>query len=297
MSYRYITSCPVCENKEFSEFLACTDFFTTSETFDLKRCDKCQFVFTQNFPSETIIGKYYDVPEYVSHSDTKKGIVNYLYHFARRFMLKRKMSLITKVSKMNSGNILDYGCGTGYFLNEMAKNGWKTTGIEKSDLAREFALNEFGLEINEPSFLSKMEDKSCDVVTLWHVLEHIENFDTLLSELKRVLKPDGTLILALPNSSSFDARHYREYWAAFDVPRHLWHFTPKTIALVGEKHNMKIVGAKAMPLDSFYISIMSEQNRGSRFAFVKGICVGLIANIVSLANISNQSSLIYLFKK
>lgn len=297
MPYHFTKSCPICEHKEFTEFLTCTDFFTTSETFDIKRCNQCSFLFTQNFPSEAIIGKYYEVPEYVSHSDTKKGIVNYLYHLARRYMLTRKANLVESISGSTNGDILDYGCGTGYFLQTMGNRGWKITGIEKSDSARAFAGKEFNLSINEPDFLTIIPDESCDVITLWHVLEHIENLEFLLMQLKRIMKPNGSIIFALPNSDSYDAKYYGEYWAAFDVPRHLWHFSPKTIQLLGEKHQLKLVKQKGMPLDAFYISMLSEKNKGAKFAFLKGMLVGLAAFVASLRDPNNHSSMIYILKK
>lgn len=297
MSYHFTKSCPVCEHKEFTEFLTCTDFFTTSETFDIKRCNKCGFLFTQNFPSEAIIGKYYDVPDYVSHSDTKKGIVNYLYHQARRFMLNQKASLIEKMCGGSKGTILDYGCGTGYFLQTMERNGWESIGIEKSSTARDFTAREFGLITHDPDYLTSLPDASFDAITLWHVLEHIENPDQLIIQLKRVLKPSGKLIFALPNSESYDAKHYGEYWAAFDVPRHLWHFSPSTITKLGENHRLKLVSQKGMPLDAFYISMLSEKNKGAKLSFIRGMFTGLMALIASLNDSQKYSSIIYVFSK
>jgi len=297
MPHHFTTSCPVCNHRKFKAFLTCTDFYATSETFDIKRCVNCDFLFTQNFPSESIIGKYYEVQDYISHSDTKKGIVNYLYHLARRYMLKRKANFVEKVCGSKEGSLLDFGCGTGYFLYTMHKRGWKSIGVEKSSKGREFAIREFGLQVNDTSFLSSIADESCEVVTLWHVLEHIEDLEGLLTQLKRVLKPNGTLILALPNSASYDANHYREYWAAYDVPRHLWHFTTKTISLLCEKNKLEVVCQKGMPLDAFYISILSEKNKDSKFAFLRGIYIGFLAYFASRKDISKQSSVIYVLKK
>ncbi|MFZ4457262.1 MAG: class I SAM-dependent methyltransferase [Bacteroidales bacterium] len=297
MPHHLTKSCPICDHNEFSEFLTCTDFFTTGETFDLKRCKNCGFLFTQNFPSEAIIGKYYEVPDYVSHSDTKTGIVNYLYHSARKLMLKLKANRVIKSSGVQTGTVLDYGCGTGYFVREMESRSWNSIGIEKSYAAREFAQSAFNSTFYEPEYLMSVADESCDVVTLWHVLEHVEHLDLLIEQLKRVLKPNGVLVLALPNAESFDAKYYREYWAAYDVPRHLWHFSAKTVSLLCDKHTLKLVDSKGMPLDAFYISMLSEKNRGARFSFLKGMWVGAHAFVSSLSDKSKYSSMIYIIKK
>lgn len=297
MPHHLTKFCPICGHKEFSEFLTCTDFFTTGETFDLKRCESCGFLFTQNFPAEAIIGKYYEVPEYVSHSDTKTGIVNYLYHLSRNWMLKRKANRVIQAAGIAQGTILDYGCGTGYFVREMEQRGWSAIGIEKSDAARDFAKSKFNSELQPLDQLDAIPDESCDVITLWHVLEHVENLELLVAEIKRVLKPSGVLILALPNSESYDAHYYGEYWAAFDVPRHLWHFSPNTIKLFCEKYGLKLQQSKGMPLDGFYISMLSEKNKGAQFSFLKGMWVGLRAIVSTMSDKSKYSSMIYIIKK
>lgn len=297
MEYQCIESCPICEKTTFSDHLICTDYFATNETFELKKCNSCGFVFTQNFPIERFIGKYYEVPNYISHSDTKTGIVNYLYHFARNFMLKRKCGLVVSESKLAKGSILDYGAGTGYFLNTIHQLGWEALGIEKSATGRDFAKKEFSLDLKTPEELSLLPGESFDVITLWHVLEHIENLEEVLLQFKHILKPNGVLIVAVPNSESYDADYYKEEWAAYDVPRHLWHFSSKTIELLTQKMGFKLISKRGMPLDAFYISMMSEKNKGNKFAFISGMMVGLRAFVASFTNTDKSSSVIYTFKK
>jgi 2-polyprenyl-3-methyl-5-hydroxy-6-metoxy-1,4-benzoquinol methylase len=297
MNYRFVESCPVCNDKSFSDFIICKDYFSSLETYGLKRCVGCGFLFTQNVPTEDKIGKYYESPNYISHTDTKKGIVNYLYHFARQFMLQKKCSLVSKVSGLKSGSLLDYGSGTGYFLNAMSQKGWQTLGIEKSDVGREFSKSEFGITIQEPSYLASIEAESYDVISLWHVLEHIEDLNAFMQELIRILKPSGTLVIAVPNSESYDAIHYGKFWAAYDVPRHLWHFSPDTVSLLAKKHLLKIIDLKGMPFDAFYISMMSEINKRANFTFLRGVIGGLIATIQSCTQVTKQSSIIYILKK
>lgn len=297
MEYQCIESCPICEKTTFSDHLICTDYFATNETFELKKCNSCGFVFTQNFPNERFIGKYYEVPNYISHSDTKTGFVNYLYHFARNFMLKRKCGLVVSESKLSEGSVLDYGAGTGYFLNTIRQCGWDALGIEKSAIGRDFAKQEFGLDLKAPEELSLLPDESYDVITLWHVLEHIENLEEVLLQFKHILKPNGVLIVAVPNSESYDANYYKEEWAAYDVPRHLWHFSSKTMELLTQKMGLELISKRGMPLDAFYISMMSEKNKGNKFAFISGMMVGLRAFVASFTNTDKSSSVIYIFKK
>lgn len=297
MKISSVTSCPICENTEFSGFLTCSDHYVTKEVFQLNKCNNCGFVFTQDFPSESYIGSYYETSDYISHSNTKKGLVNFLYHYARSYMLQRKCNLIQEVSEVKQGTILDYGCGTGFFLNAIRQTGWKTIGIEKSPSARVFSKKEFNLEVLAPETLSNIASASCDVITLWHVLEHIEDLNGMMIELKRILKPSGRLILALPNAGSYDALHYREYWAAYDVPRHLWHFTPRTLFSLAQKHDFQLVGKKGMPLDAFYISMLSEKYKKNSFAFVRGFFIGLKGLISSWKDTALNSSVIYILKK
>ncbi len=289
--------CPVCSNNNFSPFLNCTDYFVSGEEFQIKKCNSCGFKITENIEDEENIGSYYQSEEYISHSNTSKGLVNSIYHSVRKYMLDRKRALVEKVSKKEKGSILDIGTGTGFFINEMRQKGWATTGTEKSNEAREFSKNEFGLNIFPTEQLFKFKDSMFDVITLWHVLEHIHKLSENLVTFNNMLKKDGKLIIAVPNSSSYDAKHYSKYWAAYDVPRHIWHFEPEQMELLGKKFGFTLLGIRSMPFDSFYVSMLSEKYKKSRFSFMKGMFHGTISWITSLLKPSLCSSVIYIFEK
>jgi SAM-dependent methyltransferase len=292
-----VPQCPVCDNDNFLPFITCTDFFVTGEEFNLKKCSNCGFIITENIEDEENIGRYYQSENYISHSNTSKGLVNAVYHQVRRYMLRRKRRMVEKAAGMQNGRILDIGTGTGYFLNEMNHFGWKVTGIEKSADARKFAKNEFNLKIQEPDELFRMNKNTFHVITLWHVLEHIHKLEDNMKSFSQILKPEGKLIMAVPNATSYDARHYREFWAAYDVPRHIWHFGPDQMKQFGEKYGFKLIRTAPMPFDSFYVSILSEKYKNSRFAFIKGIFHGKISWLKSLFNKNRCSSVIYAFEK
>jgi 2-polyprenyl-3-methyl-5-hydroxy-6-metoxy-1,4-benzoquinol methylase len=284
--------CPLCNAEHLAEFLKAKDHLLTSESFTLNKCQACGFVFTQNTPSSEEIGKYYQSQDYVSHSDTRKGLMNRLYHLGRTFMLGKKHRMVDKLA--NGKKLLDIGCGTGYFPAYMKQKGFKVAGVEVDSKAREFARKEFGLAVYSPDeFLNHEIEGDFDVITLWHVLEHLDDFDHYMEKMLEQLSPEGSLVIALPNCSAFDARHYKEFWAGYDVPRHLWHFTPSTFKILVEKHGLKISKMKRLPLDPFYNSMLSEKYKGNKLYFLFGIIIGKIAYLESLFDIKKSSSVVY----
>jgi SAM-dependent methyltransferase len=297
MSKFNVLQCPVCDGNSFKPFLTPTDFFVSGENFVIKECCTCGFKITENIEDEENIGRYYQSEEYISHSNTAKGLVNSVYHAVRKYMLGRKRRLVEKATSLKTGQILDVGTGTGFFLNEMKENGWQVTGTEKSSDARDFAKKEFNLDNLPSEELFTLKDKSFDVITLWHVLEHIHLLNENMETFHRLLKEKGKLIIAVPNHESFDAIHYREFWAAFDVPRHIWHFAPKQMKLLGEKHGFKLSTIQTMPFDSFYVAMLSEKYKKSKLALFKGIYFGKISWLNSILNPEKCSSVIYVFQK
>lgn len=292
-----IQLCPVCDKSEFALFLTCTDYFVSGEEFKIKLCKTCGFKITENIENEENIAHYYKSENYISHSNTTKGLVNVVYHQVRKYMLGRKRRLIKKVTALQKGHILDIGTGTGFFLNEMRKSGWQVKGIEKSEDARKFAESELNL-INQPSEeLFNLKDKSYDVISLWHVLEHIHQLNKYMDEFFRLLKDHGKLVIAIPNHTSYDAKHYKEFWAAYDVPRHIWHFAPDQIKLLGEKHGFKLNSLHTMPFDSFYVSMLSEKYKKSSFGLLKGVFHGKISWLTCILSKTKCSSVIYVFEK
>ena len=292
-----INTCPLCSGLQLEHALTCTDHYASGETFEVVRCAHCGFLMTQNVPTESKIGKYYETPDYISHSDTRKGLMNRVYHIVRRFMLGQKASLVMRASKLDKGTLLDYGTGTGYFADAMKQRGWTVKAIEKSLSAREFARKQFGLEVERESALTGYADGSMDVVTLWHVMEHVQSLHETCRAFRRILKPQGVLIVAVPNPDSYDARKYGEWWAAYDVPRHLWHFTPSVMQRFGSIHGFILEERYPMPMDAFYVSMLTEKYKGSRMPFVKGLWTGACAWLHSLGKKERSSSMIYVFRK
>lgn len=297
MSEFHIQKCPVCDNDEFSEYLSTTDFFVSGEKFEIIHCNGCGMKITANAKDEEHIGRYYQSEDYVSHSDSGKGLVNVLYHSVRRYMLGKKRKLAVKVSGNKKGHILDVGAGTGYFLNEMKQHGWQVTGTEKSSDARNFAASRFNLDLYPVEDLFGLKSQSFDVITLWHVLEHIHRIDDNMDAFFRLLKTDGKLVIAVPNRNSFDARYYKKYWAAWDVPRHLWHFAPKNMKLLAAKHGFNVTGMHNMPFDAFYVSILSEKYKNAGMPLLKGFIIGKMSWLISLTRKGRASSVIYVMEK
>lgn len=277
--------------------MLCADFFVSGEQFEIQECAFCEFKYTAHAEDEENIGKYYQSEEYISHSNTSKGLVNAVYHRVRNYMLGRKHRRVEKATGTKQGQVLDVGAGTGFFLNEMKKYGWQVSGTEKSAGARNFAQTEFGLEINETEQLFQFENESFDAITLWHVLEHIHRLNENMEAFARLLKPKGKLIIAVPNHTSYDAKHYKEFWAAWDVPRHLWHFGPEQMKLFGEKHGFQLQSLHTMPFDSFYVSLLSEKYKQSKRALFKGLMHGKISWLNSLMKPERCSSVTYVFEK
>ena len=267
------------------------------EVFHLCGCRDCGFIFTQDFPVEAEIGRYYETPDYISHSDTKKGVMNSVYHWVRGYMLKRKARLVAHEAHRKTGRLLDIGTGTGYFADTMKRGGWQVEAIEKNAHARAFAKEHFGLEVKPDTALKDFEPDSFDVITLWHVMEHLEPLNEVWETLNSLLTENGVLIVAVPNCSSYDARKYGAYWAAYDVPRHLWHFTPGTIQQLGSKHGFILAERHPMPFDAFYISMLTEKNMRHPCPFVRGMITGTLAWLHALVKKERSSSMIYVFRK
>lgn len=292
-----INACPLCGSTHLKRVMTCTDFYASGEQFELSACEDCGFTFTQGVPVEAEIGKYYETPDYISHTDTRKGAMNRVYHYVRSYMLGRKARLVAKESHRKKGRLLDIGTGTGYFANTMSRRGWEIEAVEKSPQARAFALENFGLEVKPESALKEFEPGRFDVITLWHVMEHLENLNETWESLRELLTEKGLLIVAVPNCSSYDAERYGEYWAAYDVPRHLWHFTPGTIQQLASRHGFIMAARHPMPFDAFYVSMLSEKNRNRSHSFLRGLYAGTVAWFSTLGRKERSSSMIYVFRK
>ena len=272
-------------------------FYATGETFNIVRCPACGFSFTQDAPSEEEIGRYYDTIDYISHSDISKGFMNSLYHRVRRYMLGRKARIVERESGLSTGRLLDIGTGTGYFSAMMQQLGWQVSAIEKSASARQFAKQRFNLDVLPEVELNRFPAQLFDVITLWHVMEHLEHLHDTWDRLSQLLSSKGVLVVAVPNSNSYDAQKYGKDWAAYDAPRHLWHFTPETIQKLANQHGFELSNSYPMPFDAFYISMMSEKYRKSTMPTIRGAITGAMAWCNAQKNKEKSSSMIYIFRK
>lgn len=289
-----LNQCPICSSIEQFGFLKIADYFLTKEVFSIAKCNNCGFLFTNPRPSGSEISKYYQSQDYISHNTNNSNLFSKAYSIARNFSLRKKHSLISKLVK--PGSILDIGCGTGEFLNFMRGKGWDTIGIEPAENPRNFARNIYSLEVYDEQELDFLSSGHFDVITLWHVLEHVPDLDQRLKQIKRLLSGGGVLLIALPNHESWDADYYKSYWAAWDVPRHLYHFSQQTINLLLDKNEFSLISAIPMKMDAYYISLLSEKYKVGKSSVFKAIYNGYRSNYSAKRNLNNYSSLIYLAK-
>ncbi|WP_396169285.1 class I SAM-dependent methyltransferase [Flavobacterium sp.] len=272
-------------------FLTVKDYSVSKETFDLYHDETLDMLITHPQPSLENLGKYYESEDYISHTDNKRSLFEKLYHFIKSIALKNKLNLINS-QQPNKGRLLDIGAGTGEFLSVAKNDGWQTIGVEPSERAKAIAESK-GVSFVEQT--SELQNQSFDVISMWHVLEHVPDLDQQIKELKRLLKPTGTLIIAVPNFKSFDAKHYGNFWAAYDVPIHFWHFSKTAIKLLFEKEEMKLEKVLPMKFDSFYVSLLSEKYKSGKMNFVKAFFIGLQSNCKANQNFE-YSSHIYILK-
>ncbi len=291
----HINDCPVCGGINNILYLKCKDFSISKEQFNIVKCNTCSFLFTSPRPAENQIGKYYDSNVYISHHANKGGLIPLIYRTIRNQQFINKTELIKRYFT-NEISILDIGCGTGNFLQYCSTIKWHGVGVEPDSDARITAKNN-NVEVYNLDYL-KQTEKKFDVITMWHVLEHVHSLDERMLQLQKLINPNGIIIVAVPNCNSYDAFYYKEYWAAFDLPRHLYHFTKKTIAKLFLKHNFNLVHMEPMKYDSFYVSIKSEEykNKNTILNLINGVIKGLASNIKASGN-KEYSSLIYVFKK
>ncbi|GAB3770537.1 methyltransferase domain-containing protein [Spirosoma horti] len=289
-----IDQCPVCGNNTFSPYLTCEDYLVSNQKFSIQQCQTCNFRLTNPRPDAQSIGSYYKSDQYVSHNDQSSGVVNTAYRLVRNYTLRSKLTLINQLNG-KPGKILDVGCGTGAFLETCRMGGWQITGMEPDPDARAIAIEKLNAEI-EPSLKALVGAQRFDIISLWHVLEHIPDLNESIQILHQLLTEKGTLLIAVPNSDSYDAQYFKEYWAAYDVPRHLHHFTPSSIELLFNKHGFTMVKQKPMVFDAFYIAMLSTRYQTGKTDYSKSIRVGLASN-AEARRTGNSSSLIYLFNK
>src|SRR5690606_25428262 len=240
-------------NKE--HFLVCKDHSVTKEEFNLIKDVESDMLVTTPQPDAENLFKYYDSDDYISHTDSKRSLFEKVYQLIKQYSLHKKLRIINRFSP-TKGTLLDVGAGTGDFLQCSKKGGWQIQGVEPNIKARKLA-DEKGVHLLDD--IDEVTNQKFDVITLWHVLEHIPNLESYIIKLKGLLKDNGILVIAVPNYKSYDAKYYKEFWAAYDVPRHLWHFSIKSIKFLFSKEKMKVVKILPMVFDSYYVSLLSEK--------------------------------------
>ncbi len=285
--------CPWCDSEKTQMHLWVKDYFLTGEAFEIHECLKCGLLFTEPRPDSNHIGKYYQSEEYYSHQENKSGFIPKIYESVKKVNLKHKRKLASKGMKV--GTMLEIGCGVGDFLHEMEQKGWNCTGIEPSKEAKAIAKNRVKANILNPEDLATLKDESFDLITMWHVLEHVDNLKDEVRHLQRLLKKGGRLVLALPNFKSTDAEYYREYWAAYDVPRHLNHFCRESINNIFKTTKLQLKKIDKLVWDAYYISYMSEKYKNHTLPLLKGAVRGLMSNCKARKS-GEWSSLVYVLE-
>ncbi len=274
----------------FKTILKTKDYFLSKEEFNLLHDPKTEMLITSPRPDN--IERYYDSSAYISHQDKPQGIIDKIYHLVKSYTLKRKLKLINRYAQKEK-TLLDIGAGTGEFLIKAKANGWTVLGVEPNLAAQSRAI-EKGLSVL--TSINSLPNTKYKIITLWHVLEHIPNLEEQIDKFVNYLHEDGSLIIAVPNYKSYDAVYYKKYWAAYDVPRHLWHFSQKSIATLFEKHGLAVVKTIPMPFDSFYVSLLSEKYKKGRTNYISAFYRGLLSNLKARRT-NEYSSLIYVLQR
>jgi len=289
-----LSSCPACGETKILPFLTAKDYTVTHENFELTHCQACELLFTNPRPTASEAGPYYKSENYISHSDTQRGIINKLYHVVRNFTLKQKTRWIEK-EKTGNLELLDIGCGNGHFLHACQKAGWKISGMELDPVTAARAETMLGIDIYS-SIKNIPKNEKFNLISLWHVLEHVYELEEYFMFFKSKIAKEGVLLLALPNSKSFDAQHFKEYWAAYDVPRHIYHFEPSTVASLAKRHGFKLKSTRGQIFDSFYISLLSHEYKTGKKKLIRSLMVGLWSNLSAYFGKGNYSSNLYIFE-
>ena len=272
--------------------LVVKDHTVTGEEFELLKDDELDLLRTFPQPDENSLPRYYQSEKYISHTDSTSTLIERIYQWVKEYMLNKKLLWIEK-EKPQKGKILDIGAGTGDFLKVAKKKGWEVFGAEPNAQARTLAQAK---EVDLVESTSNLNESTFDVITMWHVLEHVSDLGVQIAELQRLLKKDGLLVIAVPNFKSFDADHYKEFWAAYDVPRHLYHFSRRSIRKIFSKNGFHLLYSEPLLFDSFYVSLLSEKYKNGRNNFLSAFWTGLISNIKAKTS-GEYSSIVYFLQK
>ena len=270
--------------------LTTKDYFLTKEEFSLELDTHYDMLVTKPQPKN--LDKYYQTSNYISHTDQSTNFFEKIYSIAKKYTLHKKTKLINQFSN-NGKTLLDIGCGTGEFLVTAKKENWTIFGVEPNKQAREKAVSK---TLNVVENLEKLGQQKFNVISLWHVMEHLPDLKNQIKKITNLLAEEGTLIIAVPNFKSNDAIHYKEYWAAYDTPRHIWHFSQNAISELFKEQNFKIIQTLPMKFDSYYVSLLSEKYKNGKQNYFKAIYQGWLSNYKANRT-SEYSSLTYVLKR
>ena len=291
--YERLEKCPACNHQTITNAFICQDHSVSEESFAIMQCNNCELKFTNPRPSHDTIAKYYASKNYISHTNKAYDPIQMVYKLVRRYTTQHKINILRKYAEGNK--LLDYGCGTGHFLDAAKKAGYQINGLEPNESARNQAAKQTGISIH--SHLSDIQaTNSMNIITAWHVVEHIHDLKSTLKKLFELLTSDGTLILALPNYKSYDAKHYGPHWAGYDVPRHLYHFSQSSIISLIENLGFKYAQTLPMVFDAYYVSLLSEKYLTGNNNYFNAMKIGYKSNKLAKET-SEYSSLIYIFHK
>jgi SAM-dependent methyltransferase len=294
-----LTKCPLCKSGLFLNSQEIKDYAVSQESFIICNCTNCGLKFTNPRPTKETIGPYYDSPAYFSHDDNAKNLTQFLYQKVRNYAISQKVKHLNSLKPLK-GKYLDYGCGTAELLSKANEIGWKVTGIEPNDKARNLANSKLGGKIHK-SIDELSKESLYDIITLYHVLEHVHSLRKTLKKLINHLKPNGYIIIAVPNPESHDALKYGKTWAGWDVPRHLYHFNHKAIDQFEEIFDLQLINTLPMLFDSYYVSLLSEGYKDPKQSglkkYWKAILSGKKSNTEAVKKKGNHSSNLFIFKK
>ncbi len=296
MSTVHYFFCPVCSSSDINPLFTVNDHSVSKEDFVIWQCGNCTVRFTQDAPDPYSMKSYYQSEDYISHSNSKKGLVNKVYLSVRNYTLQRKAQLV-EAHTLKQGSILDIGAGTGAFLHTMKRRGWITMGVEPDGGARQQALKLYDQQLSDMGDLDHIRPQSLDAVTLWHVLEHVHELHSQIEQLKSLIKKEGRIFIAVPNINSLDNSIYQLFWAAYDVPRHLYHFSPQSMKVLTKVHGLKILDIRPMWFDAFYISLLSSKYKNGKASWLGAAINGIRSNTAAWLYPQQCSSIIYIIGK
>lgn len=286
--------CPWCGSDKAQINLWLKDEFLSKEDFHICECLSCGLLYTMPRPSKDKIGAYYKSEEYYSHQENKKGFIPKVYEAVKKVNLKYKYKLATY--GINQGKLLDIGCGVGDFLHTAEEHEWDCTGVEPSEEAKFIARKRIKANVITSDEMEQIPDVTFDLITMWHVLEHVDDLKWQVDQLERLVKPQGRIVIAVPNYKSYDAQFYKELWAAYDVPRHLSHFNKTTLTKIFKSKGLELIKTEKLIWDAYYISYMSEQYKHHSLPLLKGAFRGLVSNMKARRS-GEWSSMVYIFER